>query len=186
MNVNPNDLVFLADRDDDKNHGKVKQMRPDPMADGFGPYMTRSIHCIFFTTKLNYLLICVPAAMMARSGAWGDGQGAHVHPSTHALTRPHASVCPSITHPAFHFTSLHFAAHSPRRDASTFRPSRSSPSPILFTAAAAAAVLYLCTSLSIFSHDCLIIEYLVNNILSHLSPSSPRMCVCGALAQVCQ
>ena len=74
MNVNPNDLVFLADRDDDdKNHGKVKQMRPDPMADGFGPYMTRSIHSVFFTTKLNYLLICVPAAMLARGGGWGDG-----------------------------------------------------------------------------------------------------------------
>ena len=67
MNVNPNDLVFLADRDDDdKNHGKVKQMRPDPMADGFGPYMTRSIHSVFFTTKLNYLLICVRRHVGAR------------------------------------------------------------------------------------------------------------------------
>jgi hypothetical protein len=32
MNVNPNDLVFLADDDDDKMHGRMKKMRPDPMA----------------------------------------------------------------------------------------------------------------------------------------------------------
>jgi|AntAceMinimDraft_1070359.scaffolds.fasta_scaffold10521_1 Ca2+:H+ antiporter len=77
MNGRGDDLVFMADRDDDdddgKNHGKPKKMRRDPMADGFGPYVTRSLHCIFFTTKLNYLLVCVPAAMYARSSGFGDG-----------------------------------------------------------------------------------------------------------------
>eukprot|EP00227_Mantoniella_beaufortii_P012769 CAMPEP_0197582066 /NCGR_PEP_ID=MMETSP1326-20131121/5391_1 /TAXON_ID=1155430 /ORGANISM="Genus nov. species nov., Strain RCC2288" /LENGTH=434 /DNA_ID=CAMNT_0043146083 /DNA_START=258 /DNA_END=1562 /DNA_ORIENTATION=- len=76
MHVNPNDLVFLADSaeyDDGKNHGKVKKMKRDVMADGFGPYAQRCIHSIFMTTKLNYLLVAVPIAMMARSGDWGDG-----------------------------------------------------------------------------------------------------------------
>ena len=75
MHFNPDDLVFVADRDgvESKVHGKVKKMKRDVMADGFGPYVTRCIHSIFMTTKLNYLLIAVPVAMMARSGSWGDG-----------------------------------------------------------------------------------------------------------------
>jgi hypothetical protein len=35
------------------------------MADGFGPYVQRSIHCIFMTTKLNYLLVRPGAPVVA-------------------------------------------------------------------------------------------------------------------------
>merc|ERR1712072_950234 len=43
------------------------------MADGFSMYLQRAIQELFFRNKLNYLLLCVPLAMMSKGGGWGDG-----------------------------------------------------------------------------------------------------------------
>lgn len=68
------ELTFLPDEDDKMSKPKVaKPPPPDVLADGWGPYITRSVNELFLSTKLNYLLICIPFAMMAKAGGWGDG-----------------------------------------------------------------------------------------------------------------
>ena len=61
-------LEFLKD----DGPPKKSSQHDDVMADGFGPYFKRSVHEIFFTTKLNALLPCGLLAVVARYG-WGDG-----------------------------------------------------------------------------------------------------------------
>ena len=43
------------------------------MKDGFAVYMQRATQELFFTNKLNYLLVCVPLAIISNGGGWGDG-----------------------------------------------------------------------------------------------------------------
>ena len=50
-----------------------KANKPDVMKDGFAVYMQRATQELFFTNKLNYLLVCVPLAIISNGGGWGDG-----------------------------------------------------------------------------------------------------------------
>ena len=50
-----------------------KANKPDVMKDGFAVYMQRATRELFFTNKLNYLLVCVPLAIISNGGGWGDG-----------------------------------------------------------------------------------------------------------------
>ena len=50
-----------------------KANKPDVMKDGFAGYMQRATQELFFTNKLNYLLVCVPLAIISNGGGWGDG-----------------------------------------------------------------------------------------------------------------
>jgi len=46
------------------------------LADGWGPYMNKSLREIFLGTKLNMLLPCIPLAMISNAmgkNGWGDG-----------------------------------------------------------------------------------------------------------------
>ena len=61
--------MFLPDEDDKMSKPKtMKQPPPDVLADGWGPYITRSVNELFLSTKLNYLLCCIPIAMMSKAG----------------------------------------------------------------------------------------------------------------------
>ena len=50
-----------------------KANKPDVMKDGFAVYLQRATQELFFTNKLNYLLVCVPLAIISNGGGWGDG-----------------------------------------------------------------------------------------------------------------
>merc|ERR1712216_1079196 len=67
-------LRFSPDSDDeDDGRGIFKANKPDVMKDGFAVYMQRATQELFFTNKLNYLLVCVPLAIISNGGGWGDG-----------------------------------------------------------------------------------------------------------------
>ncbi|CAL6373806.1 unnamed protein product [Bathycoccus prasinos] len=67
-------LRFSPDSDDeDDGLGIFKANKPDVMKDGFAVYMQRATQELFFTNKLNYLLVCVPLAIISNGGGWGDG-----------------------------------------------------------------------------------------------------------------
>ncbi len=36
----------------------------DPFANGFGPYVKKSLHELLFTSQLNWLLLCTPFAFL--------------------------------------------------------------------------------------------------------------------------
>ena len=58
--------------DDDDDDEKLKSPPNDPFADGFGPYLSKSLHELLFTSWLNVLLICAPFAFVAKAQEWPD------------------------------------------------------------------------------------------------------------------
>jgi len=57
---------------DDDDDEKLKAPPNDPFADGFGPYLAKSLHELLFTSPLNVLLICTPFAFIAKAQEWND------------------------------------------------------------------------------------------------------------------
>ena len=75
----------------DDEDEKLKPPPNDPYADGFGPYVKKSLHALLLTTHLNWLLLCTPMAFWSKWTGGSDvavftqsapiGHGLHVHDS---------------------------------------------------------------------------------------------------------